>query len=339
MPYLKSTTNSGRYYYIDVLKLFALLCLFLAHVSAPAWLEEIRGFDVPMLVFLSGYLSRESFRRSGSILNYLRKRVERLVVPTWIFLLVFYACMAAAGQFPDWGTVMRSFFFQRDSGIAGGVWIIWIYLICALVAPALMVLNRRLGEKALLFWVGLFVGYEIMSSVQFLVENRIIYYTFFCIIPYGAVLLFGIVYEDLTRGQKIFVITALIAAHLAYCVVFAVKGEGYQHLNDYKYPARGYYITYALPVTMLLLEAMKRLDPRLPRLGVVEFASAHSLWVYLWQIMMLAVVNYVLGISEHWVLCLVIITVGSFALTWVQNQVVELVRRRRDFYALRYLTC
>lgn len=86
-------------------------------------------------------------------------------------------------------------------------------------------------------------------------------------------------------------------------------------------------------------EAAKRLEPVLPRLRVAEFTSSHSLRVYLWQIMMLAVVNYVLRISEHWAACLVVITIGNFVLTWVQNRAVGPVRRHRDFYVLRYFTC
>ncbi len=90
---------------------------------------EIRGFDVPTMVVLSAVLARGSYERSKGTGDFISKRVKRLVIPTWIFLVGFYVCMLIVGKLPSYSDVIKSFFFQRDSGIAGYVWIIWIYIL------------------------------------------------------------------------------------------------------------------------------------------------------------------------------------------------------------------
>ena len=62
-----------RNYGIDFLKTLGLLLIILAHISAPQWINQIRNFDVPLMVFLSGCLSRGSVARSSSYFSYVKK--------------------------------------------------------------------------------------------------------------------------------------------------------------------------------------------------------------------------------------------------------------------------
>lgn len=47
--------NRKRYIYIDYLKVLGLLLVILAHVNCPSPLMQVRSFDVPLLVFVSGF--------------------------------------------------------------------------------------------------------------------------------------------------------------------------------------------------------------------------------------------------------------------------------------------
>lgn len=49
--------------YIDFLKTLGLLLLILAHVDAPAFILQLRCFDVPLMVILSGILAKDSYKR------------------------------------------------------------------------------------------------------------------------------------------------------------------------------------------------------------------------------------------------------------------------------------
>lgn len=69
-----------RLYHIDRLKVLGLMFVILAHVDLPIWLAQIRCFDVPMLVFVSAYLARKSYK-NDNVCGYYRKRFFRLAVP------------------------------------------------------------------------------------------------------------------------------------------------------------------------------------------------------------------------------------------------------------------
>ena len=83
----------------------------------------------------------------------------------------------------------------------------------------------------------------------------------------------------------------------------------------------------------------ERFDSKLPRIALVTFISKHSLWIYLWQILLLATVNYVLKISDYWLLSLVVLLFGSCLITYVQNAIVNCICRNHNYKWARFFTC
>lgn len=326
----------NRESYIDALKVLGLLCLFFAHVQSPAFAKEVRNFDVPLMVFLSGVLIDRSYHNTPNYKTYLWKRIQRLAFPTWIFLVVFYACMAIVGQLPDGMTILKSFLFQRDSGIAGGVWIIWIYLVCAAVAPVLLTISK--SKRYWLLFLTIAILYEIAASVQALTENRWLYYTVFSIIPYGLFMSLGICYPRLGKKQKIYLLACSLSIWVIWTVCYLMLYGNIPKISDYKYPARIYYFAYALPIIIVLIEGSKKIQFSRRIGNMLFFISKHSLWMYLWQIMVLAIVNYVVKISQNWLLSYVVLIIGSFIITWVQNAIVAAIQTKWKIPFLKYLT-
>lgn len=190
-----------RKYYVDLMKVLCMICLFLAHVKAPQTIQNLRNFDVSVMVILSGMLAKISFDKCSNSFQYLKKRVARLVIPSWFFLTFFYVCMIIVGPKTSISDVVKSYLFQRDCGIAGGVWIIWIYLLCAVLVPTMKWLSNKKWSIAIL--MTMLVVNEFLTSIPELVGNRLIYYSVFCIIPYGILLFVGYVYETLEKNKKI----------------------------------------------------------------------------------------------------------------------------------------
>lgn len=90
-----------RDFKLDTLKAIALLCIILAHVAPPAWLMQMRNFDVPLMVLISGDLAgRAITKKKLNYFEYLKKRVFRLVKPVWIFLVIFFIFMFAIVDTP-----------------------------------------------------------------------------------------------------------------------------------------------------------------------------------------------------------------------------------------------
>lgn len=120
-----------RIIFIDYLKIIGLFCIILAHVCTNQYILQIRNFDVPLMVVISGFLAIDSYKRSiennQSIFNYYWKRISWLLIPTWMFLslyflLVFLLVFITKGNYPySFSTILRSFLLLDGIGY---VWII-----------------------------------------------------------------------------------------------------------------------------------------------------------------------------------------------------------------------
>lgn len=321
--------------YIDVMKFMGICCLFLAHVQGPFFLEEIRGFDVPMMVLISGSLAVSSIERATSTKDYIFKRVKRLVFPTWIFLAFFYLAMILMGQKPQFADIIKSFCFQRDCGLAGGVWIIWVYLVCAVSVPFF---QKSLKKKW--FWalaIVVLVTYEVVVfTVPMIVENRILYYSFFTIIPYGILTALGMSINQMHDKNKRLLFICTVMAYLLLCISLVIAGGRYISISQFKYPARIYYLSYGVSVTLVLTEIIKRLEEEIPEIKIINFVSKHSLWIYLWQIMILTIVNYVIKVSDRWFLSWLILMAGSITITWIQDIITTKLYNKTNWPIWKY---
>ena len=73
---------------IDYVRALCSLTVIIAHVSAPAWINDIRSFDVVALVLISGMSLIHTSNDSYSV--YLWKRVKKLFVPTALMMIAFF---------------------------------------------------------------------------------------------------------------------------------------------------------------------------------------------------------------------------------------------------------
>ena len=80
--------QAGRNVHIDVLRFIGISCIILAHVAAPNWIYQWRTFDVPLMVFVSGLVLANK-TRIDSVVKYWIKRSKRLLIPVYLFLLLY----------------------------------------------------------------------------------------------------------------------------------------------------------------------------------------------------------------------------------------------------------
>ena len=76
---------------VDILRAIALIGIFIAHSKPNTFLFQLRSFDVPLMVLLMGmsfYISNKD--KEVSHKEYIIKRVKRILVPTWVFLTIFF---------------------------------------------------------------------------------------------------------------------------------------------------------------------------------------------------------------------------------------------------------
>lgn len=318
-----------RIVYIDYLKVIGLLLVILAHVNCPKFIMQIRSFDVPLLVVLSGYLASKTFRKSNDI-EYYRKRIQRLAFPAWIFLLVFWFVQSLAYAKPSFVDMLKAITFQRDANMVGMLWIIWVYLVCALLIPFIDRIGYSYKNNIIIALI--FVIYEFLCMMTKLSANRFAYITLFTVIPWGVLTYFGFYYEHITKKQKkSIVITSLLIFIVSAVSLYMLKGK-YISTNDFKYPARLYYFSYAIPMTIVCIEFIKKI--RLKSNLLINFISSSSLWIYLWHILVLYVVKSIIVNDKLWILQYLAVLIISIIIAYIQNIVIKFLI---DKYKMAFL--
>lgn len=143
--------SSARNGTIDILRFVGLSLIILAHVSPPDLLFNLRCFDVPMMLFVSG-LAYSNHRIDFSA-SFLVRRTLRLIVPVYVFLTAYFLLTAGLKYFAgiDFGIAARHIVgsYLLMDGI-GFVWVIRIFLLIALLTPVLMRFERAVHSDVAL---------------------------------------------------------------------------------------------------------------------------------------------------------------------------------------------
>lgn len=311
---------------IDIMRAVGLLMIVLAHSSPSPFVFQLRNFDVPLMVVVSG-LSFVSAHRPEPLGAYVWKRIKRLAMPVWLFLTLFFlTCWLLQTPYPlpPLKTIVGSFLFQ--SGI-GYVWIIRVFLMVALMAPILMRwrLHNASDRRFVLTCSAIYLGFEgllagarlLNLQEQFLLKN----FVFFAI-PYAIVFLLGMRLASQTPRQALrWAAVALLLSVASGLVLFGLTGA-WVPTQEHKYPPRLYYLSYALCVTCLLWAFMDQIQAFLTRcraLPVALFLGQNSIWIYLWHIPFAEALSVDAAVKYPLLLMI------ACLLTWVQSQLVRKV--------------
>lgn len=134
---------------IDLLRFLGLSLIILAHVQPPEVLLELRCFDVPLMLFVSGLAFAD--KRPDFSISYFIKRFKRLVIPVWLFLSVYFIIVLSLQHFGlNFGVrkehIIGSYIFMDGIGF---VWVIRVFLIIALLTPPLIWLSNKIKSNVI----------------------------------------------------------------------------------------------------------------------------------------------------------------------------------------------
>ena len=307
---------------VDILKTIGLLCVLLAHIDPPRWLYHIRVFDVCMLVFASGLTLRYHGNSIKEYLGYLVKRFKRLIVPTWIFLVVYFGVSFLLGQrYEQWRFTpeecVKSFVF------AGGIdyiWIIRVYFLMAVISPLIVKISEwELYRKR---WYLLLPGLLAVNELLGGISNWIPTETFRKLFENCFVYTLGYSVVELMACsvKKIKSYKLLIAVAAAFTAVWFLRGFAVPQTA--KYPPQALYILYGLLITLAIyyfLEKNQISMGKSRKWWVVQWCSSNSLWIYFWHILPVTFISK-MGLSDmHFLLKFGIVMAVACFLTAGQN--------------------
>lgn len=151
---------------IDTLRFLGISLIILAHVGAPAWVNQLRCFDVPLMFFVSGLAC--SSKPIVNYWDYAIKRAKRLLYPTWGFLAVFLLLLSLLRLILHKEPLPLDYYIESLTMTGGGgyVWIIRIFFLVALIQPIWLWIEKKLNStpKAMLSFLAVLGGGDSLIS-------------------------------------------------------------------------------------------------------------------------------------------------------------------------------
>ena len=320
----------SRIGYIDFLKVIGLAGIVAAHTGPPGWVIMLRCFDVPLMVILSAMLGERAYSRrleAGKPLQgYYLCRVKRLVFPTWVFLAFYFLIRFLAGGEARSFRYYAASFLLTQYGIKY-VWVILIYLYSALMIPFFC----RFGQMRWI-WAGVaaaYALYELAYHLKIGTDSKLLMSTFYDFVPYAIGLTYlGVSANRLSRQKHLWVAAGALAVFTGMAVYYHLTQGSFQSVQNAKYPARLYYLSYGVGCSFALLAFCETVRLRLYESRLVRFISSHSLWLYLWHILVLDVYS-VLRFPENWVLKWLTVFTASVLIVYLINLGLDAVEKRK----------
>lgn len=310
---------------IDLLRFIALIGVIIAHCRPLELLLQLRQFDVPLMVILAAVsFSMSNNRKQESWFDYCVKRAKRLILPTWIFLTMYFLL------FKEDDTIVVITSYLLIWGI-GYVWIIRVFFVVAVFAPFLHRLTNSFASSVK-FW--LFISFLLCCS-EFLItlfqdqiNSSFIVKAIFVTLPYLLVYMVGLRITNARRTEILTVALLFALIYVTIAIYLSSQCGEFVPNQVYKYPPGLYYISYALAVGLVLFALREKISVCLSRLSarlcdVMCWVAQHTLWVYLWHIVFVIICGDITSAIGRFV-CVVI---GAVSCTYVQCLILKFLYR------------
>src|SRR5574344_2193100 len=325
--------------YIDFLRFIGLSLMIMAHVNPPNGLFQLRCFDVPLMVFVSGLCCG-----SAKIVNYreyIFNRTKRLLIPVWSFLIVYFAAIYLAQEFnfiPAFLTkskIIESFLLLNGIGY---VWIIRVFLLMMIITPLLQKINIIL-KNDIIFLVFIFWSIFFQEGLMYLINQFPIQQTFFrtlineyllYMIGYAIIFIYGIRLRHISNKSNLIL---LLGAILIFILLLPLYFH-YQSLpicfNCYKYPPHLYFISYGLLISCALWYSKSRIN----RINncYFEFIGKNTIWIYLWHIPLVALSEMII---TNWVIRYIFVYICAVSIFYLQYYITNKYCRNENI--IKYL--
>lgn len=308
-------------YSLDILRFIALLCIILAHSNPSESVLQIRNFDVPLMIIISVWLSIRTVNIEGfRYLEYIKKRIKRLIIPTWTFLTIYFLVYFLIGRVYPIKTILASYLLI--SGI-GYTWVIRIYIYVAIVTPLINKVHKKINKyNYITLIIFIYVIYTFLirvtgnqqGIVKLLIDVAMIDFIGYSLVVFVAIFVSNLNNKDMLKVGLIFAII-LVALGVKYNFV---------PTQQFKYPVRLYYLAYAFSISFMLYSLLNYfLDYKIKTLKIskiIMFISRNSMWIYLWHILYIDIVNRMFNnINWGYIPRFLVLIILASVTTYIQN--------------------
>lgn len=267
---------------IDLMRGFSMFAMILIHTNAyflhiplAKTLWDYAQFAVPAFVFCSAYLFFKKPFDFSRIGEHIKKRVLRLLLPYYTFLLFFFAWIWYAEPYK-----LTPGYILANLTTTGGIdinWLIFLFLTFTLTIPLILLLEKYYKT---IFYI--LTTLSIGSAALLLVYRPEIPYRYTMWLPWLSIVIFTLFvakYED----KKWFFPVIIPATFLVFILLRHLQSLLDHSLLQYdnKYPPNLYHLSYGFFSVSLLYFLCKKRIFGLP--GIKQlflFLSKHSYTIY-----------------------------------------------------------
>lgn len=326
--------------YIDFLRFIGLSFIILVHVNPPVNVAQVRCFDVPLMLFVSGLTASSS--RHYRYVDYVTNRTKRLIIPVWMFLaaylpiLYFVQFKFLPEQYLTGEMIVRSFLLLDNS--IGYVWIIRIFLIVMLATPFILKLNNRIENIRLFVFVIVAAVFALegihligvqcdKESVASFVLVDIIQYG----IAYSIPFMLGVRCRNAEKKEQHKLLAFVIVVFTVSLVYYVFSyGLPIRITPNFKTPPHSYYIVYGCFVSVVLWQMKTKISKWLTNKYFILLGQ-NTIWIYLWHMPLALVSN---RLSDSWVVRYIFVYGTAILIFMIQRSIVNKINS--DF-ARKYL--
>ncbi|MDI1360964.1 acyltransferase [Methylotenera sp.] len=313
-----------RFEKLDLLRFVGLSMIILAHSSPGSVIFQLRNFDVPLMVLLSGAVFGLSYK-GENYFAYVWKRFKRLVLPVWVFLTVYFSAIYITGY--QLNSVSYDVIFNTYallSGI-GYVWVIRVFLLVALIAPVLYWLNKKQTSTSvyLVALLSIYLIYEffVFTNSELLEKapESFTLQSIFLLVGYGCVFALGLRMPLLKTRAILLLAGFFFITFTSYLLYYIFTTGHLKYTQAFKYPPTGYYFSYALFAGFILWVFSDRLYAYSVKIRLskfILFIAKNSIWIYMWHIPLIQAVHLI------WFVKFPIALLGATLITYIQVTVV-----------------
>lgn len=238
-----------RYGEIDTLRGIAILAMIAIHVCyyyqqdrIASFLWDYLQFAVQVFVFCSTFLliKKEQRYTLKSLALYTKRRLFRLTIPYYIFLIFF---VGAVWIFEP--THVTLSYVLQSIFLIGGVdinWLVLLFLQFSLLMPFLIEI-RRVAHPIFFLYVGLSVG----STILFLFYKLPFDYKWIMWLPWSTLIIFTIYFLQWTKSVQKYIAIFSLSLILFFVSRFYLAAMGHKlSLFENKYPPDSYFLLYGI---------------------------------------------------------------------------------------------
>ncbi|MGF1541017.1 MAG: acyltransferase family protein [Pleurocapsa sp.] len=342
---------------LDILKCLGILSVILAHVAPhKSLLFQLRNFDVPMMVIVSGILFQGMSKKKYSYGQYLLKRILRLIAPVWIFLLLFFGITWLVSWWQNKSypfaiaVVIRSFFLTNGINY---LWIIKVFVLIAIASPILLHIRNKISKNSS-FLICLAIIYAVYELLLFLVEKYLtnvalpkslellVFYlvinVLFYVLPYSCVFGIGLAIKEMKPNQILWLALGLFSIFVTLAFYYYQQNGFFIPTQRYKLLPRLYYISYGVSMSLFVYLGVGKLYKNFTFLfkssllsQIIIFISSSSLWIFLWHIVFLNCLDLWVSLFpnlRHYSIKYLVVLFLSIGVTWIQKELVRTIIER-----------